>query len=117
MIFSSNGIYPLKYIDTYDESLSKNENKKAFELAADIVKKVIGSHADSIRRLRDPYEAGSYFLDYVSEAIETKEIQEKLESCRKELFANSSRDSSDFDHAVEWNAIDKLKELFKKHEI
>ena len=105
-----------KYIVIYG-SFHEEEKQKACELALETVTKVIQAHADNIKELKNPYEAGSYFLDYVAEVLrlEDGEVAMKLNTYTQEFFAQ--KDSSDFSTAIEWGAIDCLKDLFKQHRI
>lgn len=105
-----------KYVNIYG-SFHEDEKQKACELALETVIKVIQAHADSIKELKNPYEAGSYFLDYVEEVLKAEEgeIARKLQSYVEELF--SQKDPTEFATAIEWGAIDCLKDLFKQHRI
>lgn len=97
----------------------KDEKERACDIACDTVKKVLLDHAENVRRINNPYEAGSLFLGYVDEILqsETGEIAEKIDSAVQQLFRGKERELSEFYSSIEWGAIDCLKDLFKQHRI
>lgn len=105
-----------KYVSIYGP-FHEDEKQQACEIAGETVKKVIEVHAESIKSFQDLDEAGSYILSYVSEVLgeEEGEIVIRINLCVKELFGE--KDASNFSTAIEWGAIDCLKDLFKQHRI
>lgn len=105
-----------KYVGIYG-SLHEAEKQRACEIIGETVKKVIEVYAESIKSFQDLDEAGSYILSYVSEILEDKEgeLVIKINLYAKELFGD--KDASSFSIAIEWGAINCLKDLLKQHRI
>ena len=102
------------YVSAYGH-IGENAKQKACEIANETIKKVIQEHGETIKNFQDLDEAGSYILSCVSNALEDKTLEDKIEAASQILF--SDKDNSDFFNAVEWGAIDCLTDMLKNHRI
>jgi len=105
-----------KYVSIYGP-FHEDEKQRACEIAEETVRKVIEVHAESIKSFQDLDEAGSYILSYVSDILEDEggEIVVRINLYAEELFGQ--KDASNFSTAIEWGAINCLKDLLKQHRI
>lgn len=89
----------------------------ACQIIRSLVNKILEDHTPEIKSFKSLREAGSGFLDYVSEAVQDEDAVQLNATCQQLFGDTTSEDGSRFFNAVEWGTIDCLNDLIKQHKI